>query len=389
MRVMASISQIIKRVVALTFESFEDIIIKYCYSYFTSNFKNSIAVYIHLPISIDFIKETLIEFKNHGYKIDVYSDKADCFDYYIDFLGVRTKKLHRGVKYRRYPIMLTSVSGFPNRKFHPKIMAVHMFHSLVSIHDIYNVNSFNNFDILCCAGPHHNIELTYVLKDYNRIQYTLNTGYNKIDRYALIGRGNHNKRPTILFAPSWHEENLLRLHGYEIISQLINNYNVVLRPHPISLKQDMKLISLLLINFASPKLLILDDNIDATNSMSVSDLMISDYSGVAMEFALALKRPVIFMDTPRKSFNPNWREIYQQEGVQVTARSRLGYIINNINELEPRIKDCINERNIWEKKLEDLRSEYVYNFGHSKDVAFRQLTAVINGDFSDLRKIDK
>ena len=37
--------------------------------------------------------------------------------------------------------------------------------------------------------------------------------------------------------------------------------------------------------------------------------MISDWSGVAIEYAFSLEKPVLYIDVPQKIFNPNFDEI--------------------------------------------------------------------------------
>ena len=45
---------------------------------------------------------------------------------------------------------------------------------------------------------------------------------------------------------------------------------------------------------------IIEENHNNNFSLSKSDLMISDWSGASTEFAFALERPVLFIDTIKK-----------------------------------------------------------------------------------------
>ncbi|MNG16310.1 hypothetical protein D3C84_1002110 [compost metagenome] len=53
----------------------------------------------------------------------------------------------------------------------------------------------------------------------------------------------------------------------------------------------------------------LDEDGDGNASLLSSDIMLSDWSGAALEFAFGLERPVIFADVPRKVLNPDYTQI--------------------------------------------------------------------------------
>ena len=48
---------------------------------------------------------------------------------------------------------------------------------------------------------------------------------------------------------------------------------------------------------------------NAIDSWLRSDVMISDWSGAALEYAFALQRPVVYVDTPQKTVNQDWRDL--------------------------------------------------------------------------------
>ncbi len=50
----------------------------------------------------------------------------------------------------------------------------------------------------------------------------------------------------------------------------------------------------------------LETNIATNDSFCAADLMISDWSGAALEFAFATERPGLFVDVPRKVNNPDY-----------------------------------------------------------------------------------
>ena len=65
--------------------------------------------------------------------------------------------------------------------------------------------------------------------------------------------------------------------------------------------------------------------------------MISDWSGAALEFAFALKKPIIFCDTQKKVNNPKYSEL-KIEPIEVALRQELGVIWDCISPIEETIK---------------------------------------------------
>ena len=55
----------------------------------------------------------------------------------------------------------------------------------------------------------------------------------------------------------------------------------------------------------------------STESLHAADVIISDWSGAALEFALAFSKPVVYIDVPQKVNNPG----YQELGVEPVERS--------------------------------------------------------------------
>jgi hypothetical protein len=78
--------------------------------------------------------------------------------------------------------------------------------------------------------------------------------------------------------------------------------------------------------------------------MNLSELMITDCSGIAPEFLFMYKRPVIYMDQYQKIHNPNYKKMNIQ-AFEDLVKDKFGYSINKIE-----IKE-INNHLIESKKL--------------------------------------
>ena len=102
---------------------------------------------------------------------------------------------------------------------------------------------------------------------------------------------------TILLAPSWGEDAILRLYGERIIDALIKTgYRIIIRPHPQSMKSEKELMEKLMKKYPEGDDLIWDFEPDNFNTLYRSDLMITDFSSVMLDFALVFNRPVIYAE---------------------------------------------------------------------------------------------
>lgn len=104
-------------------------------------------------------------------------------------------------------------------------------------------------------------------------------------------------KTTVLLAPSWGQTSLLVKYGESMLTKLTETgYNLIIRPHPQSLTADKEVIDKLTAMFPDSDTLRWDKNPDNFESLVEADIMISDFSGVMLDFALVFDKPVIYAD---------------------------------------------------------------------------------------------
>lgn len=104
---------------------------------------------------------------------------------------------------------------------------------------------------------------------------------------------------TVLFAPSWGEKNCLNVYGTDFLFDLINSgYQIIIRPHPQSMKFDNKLYDCLKKKLENCPNVTFDYEIDASRSMQNADILISDASSFRFDFAFLYMKPVLTIDVP-------------------------------------------------------------------------------------------
>lgn len=226
-------------------------------------------------------------------------------------------------------VVISASSGIPREYFGPSIQRlIHMPHSLASLHTIYDAHSFDGFDTLFAAGPHHVREFA-ALGNANSLKGRSShaCGYGKFDimrmeRNAAAGRDTRH----VLIAPSWGSGNVLSLCGAALVNELISRgWDVTLRPHPsYFVHPDESLDAILRAHGDHPRLTV-ETSTGGSEALWHADVMVTDYSGMAMEYAALRYRPVVFVDGPRKILNPHWEEL-GLPAAEVAQRSSLGLI---------------------------------------------------------------
>lgn len=251
---------------------------------------------------------------------------------------------------------------------------IYIFHSMFSVHSYLREGAIDNFDTIFCVGEHHineirETEKVYKLKPKKLLPY----GFPRLD--TLMNQKQNFKQENlefkelILITPSYGKNNLLETCGLELIDILLkSNFRVLVRPHFKILKESKKLMKKINDEFGMNPDFILEEGIITTELFQSSTCMISDWSGISLEYAFTFERSVIFIDVPKKILNPNSGKI-SLEPIEISIRHKVGHVI-----LPARIKEIpnliikLNEDKKNDERIRNIRSKTVYNLGKSAHV---------------------
>ena len=251
---------------------------------------------------------------------------------------------------------------------------VYVFHSIVSTHTIYRKGAFDHFDSIFCVGPHHVEEISatesvYNLKHKNLVKY----GYGLLDNLQTNKSMKNQQRCTedgkkkILVAPSWGKNGLLETKGLELVKILLDGgYHVTVRPHPMTIRKWSKTIKAIENEFKSNANFEIEKDVSTFESLYSAYGLISDWSGIAMEYAFACELPVLYIDGSPKINNSSYDKI-SCEALEITIRNLIGKVISP-NELEslPKIIESTYENiDNFKTKIQEVRDKTVFNLGES------------------------
>lgn len=213
-------------------------------------------------------------------------------------------------------------------------------HSLNSLMMAYNEFAFKIYDSMFICGEHHKKEIEEIIRVYNWKKKKLyNSIYSPLINSIKIRKKNNSKIKSVLIAPTWGPESIIESGKiYHIIDQLISdNFVIYLRPHPETIKHCSKILKSILNRYKNNQI-ILDQNTADFKSLQECEILITDWSGIAFDFALGLKKPVIFFKTNPKIKNINFSKI-NIEPIEQKCKKFFGIEVSENDNLAKIIKD--------------------------------------------------
>lgn len=263
---------------------------------------------------------------------------------------------------------------------------VYVFHSIVSSHMIYRKGAFDAYDTVFCVGPHHVEEIRATERVYGlRPKQLVEHGYARLDEIVRQAQERPAFTPSpgpakrILLAPSWGACSFAEPSAGELPARLIEillaaGHTVTLRLHPMTVRRMPRLAPDFAQRFPSLRV---ETDMNAQESLQTSDLMVSDWSGAAFDYAFGLERPVLFVDTPKKVNNPEWERI-GLVSLEERVRNEIGAVLDPGNPeavtgwIEKLCEDPASHR----ARLREARERWVYNVGRSAAVAASHISRI-------------
>lgn len=252
---------------------------------------------------------------------------------------------------------------------------VYVQHSMVSLHMVYREGAFDYFDSIFCSGPHHVAEVEKLVETRNLSSIVpVQHGYGRLDslwRKSNSIKASDGSQPIVLIAPTWGANGIIEIGvaDWLIQSLLDQDCKVILRPHPQTLKFSKDVFLKLTKKYGKDERFSFEVAVDGETSLLNSTMMISDWSGAALEYSLGLNKPVIFMDVPRKVNNLAYEEL-GIDPFEDFIREEIGIVIKPGENFD--VRDIIARK---PGKVDTVK--YVYNLGHSEKVGAEYIQSLL------------
>ena len=239
---------------------------------------------------------------------------------------------------------------------------VYLFHAAVSVHQQYLKDAFFKFDAVFAL--HHQqvaelrkMEVIYNLPEKDIVAY----GYPLLDSFRKPPHSTAEK--TILIAPSWYDQCIFETCIYDLLKCITPlPYRIVVRPHPEYVKRSPAAYRQLKKEIKKYDNVFLEEDPDVFASLFHADILITDRSGIALEYAFGLLKPVLFIDTPPKIMNTHWKDL-EMEPFENKMRSRIGISVlpEQLSTIASVIMDLHLHRTLYREALMKIKDEYFFN----------------------------
>lgn len=296
------------------------------------------------------------------------------------------------VKCKVFIMTLTDLHRYHLKRSSHPVHYVYVFHSMVSTHMMYRRGAFDHYDSILCVGPHHIREMrAHEQQDNLPAKKLVEAGYYRLERiYARYREQEQvkekkntaaDKAPVVLVAPSWGKENVIESCGKDLVDVLLKNgFEVIVRPHPETLRRSPETINALEKAFKGNRSFTLERSVASDDSLLRADVLISDCSGVTLEYAFGTERPVIFMDVPYKIQNDRFTEL-GMEPLELSLMSKTGVKVSpqKLETIPGVIDTLLKKKEEYGEEIVKLRDEYVFAFNGSSTVSVRHILEVARG----------
>ena len=235
----------------------------------------------------------------------------------------------------------------------------------------YRLFGLDYFDSVLLTGDNQKRDIRYLekfrgLKEKELVSVGcpyLDESLKKINEYD-----RDENTFTVLVSPSWGASGLLSKFGEKLLDPLVESgWKIIIRPHPQSKKSEAELLDRLTERYKNNSKVVWDYESDNMISMSKSNIMISDFSGIIFDYTFLFDKPLLYVDTnfdtrpydmddvPEKA----WQfETVENFGIKLEEKD-----FSNIKDI---IQNASDSKELKEAR-EQAKKEAWFNIGHSAE----------------------
>lgn len=253
---------------------------------------------------------------------------------------------------------------------------IYLDHGMTSLNLTLRTGALDYFDTIFANGPEQVKEIREIEELRNtKKKQIVEVGFPLMD--DLIEEYNKNKneneKKTILIAPSHQKDNILESCIDNILGQLLDSeYRVIVRPHPQYIQRKPERIEELTDKYKDK----FSDNFkfeldfSSNENVYLADLVITDWSGIGMEYSLATTKPTLYINTKMKVINKDYEKI-DTKPLDIIIRNKIGKAIDKeeTKEIKKIVDELITNQNKYKEENIKVREKYLFNLGESSKIA--------------------
>lgn len=269
---------------------------------------------------------------------------------------------------------------------------IYIPHGMDSLNMTMRKGSMNHFDTVFCTGKHQKEEIEKTEEVYGLPKKKLvEWGYSLLDSmredYQKIQKKNDGMR-SILIAPSWQKDNIVDSCLEELLDNLAGHgYKITVRPHPQHVRHMPERMEELKQKYSVDRDIEIQTDFSSNSTVFEADMMITDWSGIAYEYAYTTCKPVLFINTPMKVMNPEYQKI-EIEPINIWMRDSIGATLNpdEMDKASVIVEKMFDDAAMYRSRIDNFVHEYVYNLGHSSEVGAQYIVNEIVKKIQEKKK---
>ena len=253
--------------------------------------------------------------------------------------------------------------------------------------------AIDHFDTVFCTGKHQKeevekTELAYGLPKKKIVEF----GYPLLDQMREDYRRTEKKAhevKSILIAPSWQKDNIADTCLYDLLSSLQGRgYKVIVRPHPQQVRHQPDKMEQLKEKFREQEDIEIQTDFSSNSTVFEADIVITDWSDIAYEYAFTTCKPVLFINTPMKVMNPEYQKI-DTKPFNIWMRDEIGKVLEpeNAGQAFEIVADMLASSEYYHDKIAALVHQYVYQLGSSSKIGAEYIVKQIQKRSEERKKI--
>ena len=262
---------------------------------------------------------------------------------------------------------------------------IYVPHDVNSSNLTFHKNALDHFDTIFTSGPKNKAEIAereqkFKLPAKNLIEWGSSVIDNMTVSYEQMLKGEDTESAptegkTVLIAPSWQEDNILDSCIEKMLDKLVQTkHRIIVRPHPQYVRHFEARIDALAAKYREYGVTFQKD-FSSNKTVYMADLLVTDWSSISLEYAFSTLKPVLFINTPMKIVNPDYKEL-ETVPIDIELRDKVGISIalDHIeNEIVSAVDKLLNDVQFSRDSMQALKEQYIYNVGTSGKVGAKYI----------------
>ena len=256
---------------------------------------------------------------------------------------------------------------------------IYVPHDVNSANLTFHKDALDHFDTIFVSGPKNKAELLereekYNLPRKNIVEWGSGVIDNMMAAYEKLPDVQEKERKTILIAPSWQKDNILDSCIEQILNGLkASGHRIIVRPHPQYVRHFEARIDALAAKYKEAGIEVQKD-FSSNSTVYTADLLVTDWSSIAYEYAFSTLKPVLFINTPMKVVNPDYQEL-STVPIDIELRDKIGISVEEgeISGVAEAVDRLFHENRFSKASMAELRDAYIYHVGSSGRVGAKYI----------------